>query len=312
MARKPRIHFKAAVYHIVLQGQGKNSIFRSVADRREWEALIADGCARFQHQILAYCWMNTQVNMVVKVSDAPLSRIMQNLSFRYTRAFNKRHGLDGPLFRGRYKAILIDPDAYLTELVRFVHGIPVREGKVKNAEDFRWSSHAAYLSGEGPEFLDTSSVLARFGDSERKARTAYRKFMGSTVTAAEPKELMRGNEGGRLLGDAKFKKKALRPRTSKAGSVSLARIVRYVCQQEKVKESELKNEGRGRFASQLRQLITCIAMDLEAATLTDMARRYNRDLTTMSRNQRYFREKLAQDPAQQRKIKAYKAALLKS
>lgn len=310
MARKPRIHFKGAIYHVVLIGQDDATIFKSVADRKDWESLVAEGCQRFGHKVLAYSWMNKQANLVIRVGDAPLSRIMQNLSFRYTRAYNKRHGFEGPLFRGRYKAILIDPDAYLGELVSYVHSIPVRAGKAKNAVDFRWSSHAEYLNGKGPEWLDTEQALSHFGSTNRTAVTAFKKFVLAGKSAPELVELSRGNEGGRLLGDKKFLKKVLKPIHKKASTVSLAQIVRYVCQQEKIKEAELKTPSRSRRISRMRQLITCIAMDLEVASLTDMAKRYNRDLTTMSRNQRYFREKLAEDAPQQQKLKAYKNVLL--
>ncbi len=311
MARKPRIHFKGAVYHVVLKGQNDASIFKSMADRKEWEALIEEGCSRFGHTLLAYCWMNKQANLVIQVQGSPLSRIMQNLSFRYTRAFNSRHGLEGPLFRGRYKAILIDPEQYLTELVRYVHNIPVHEGKAKRAADFRWSSHASYLDGKAPPWLSTEPVLSTFGRTPKARLTAYKKFIDAGKTTPEMQELSRGNEGGRLLGDKKFRKKALRPAPKKASKVTLNQLVRFVCQQEKVKETELKTASRNRQSSQLRQMITCLAMDLEIASLTDMAKRYNRDLTTMSRNQRYFRERLSDDPDQQKKVKAYKSALLK-
>lgn len=311
MARKPRIHFKGAIYHVVLKGQNDASIFKSVADRNEWEALIEEGCSRFGHKLLAYCWMSKQANLVVQVDGAPLSRIMQNLSFRYTRAFNKRHGLEGPLFRGRYKAILIDPDQYLTDLVRFVHNIPVQQGKVKKAADFRWSSHRKYLGDDAPEWLSTELVLSKFGRTSRTRMNAYKKFIDAGKSAPEQLELSRGNEGGRLLGDKKFRRKALRPTPKKSTRVSLTQLVRYICQQEKVKEAELKTASRNRQTSQLRQLITCVAMDLEVASLTDMAKRYNRDLTTMSRNQRYFREKLSHNPEQLKKVKAYKTALSK-
>jgi len=312
MARKPRIHFKGAVYHVVLKGQNDVNIFKTVADRNEWESLIDEGCSRFGHKLLAYCWMNKQANLVVQVDGSPLSRIMQNLSFRYTRAYNRRHGLEGPLFRGRYKAILIDPEEYLTELVGFVHNIPVREGKAKNAAAYRWSSHAKYLAGDPPPWLSTELVLSKFGRTAKTRKTAYSKFIDAGKTAPEQLELSRGNEGGRLLGDKKFRRKALKPTPKKTAKVSLSYLVRYICQQEKVKEAELKTASRNRHTSQLRQLITCIAMDLEVASLTDMAKRYNRDLTTMSRNQRYFREKLSDDAQQMKKVKAYKSALLKS
>ncbi|MFT5045253.1 MAG: putative transposase, partial [Porticoccaceae bacterium] len=145
MARKPRIHFPNAVYYVILKGLEEEPIFKSVADRRAWEVLVEEGAGRFGHKILAYCWAKDHVQMALQVSDAPLSKVMQNLSFRYTRYFNKAHKRQGPLFHGRYKAILIDQDVYLNDLVRYVHNNPVRSGAAKSADKAKWTSYEGYM-----------------------------------------------------------------------------------------------------------------------------------------------------------------------
>ncbi len=107
MARKPRIHFSGAFYHVILTGLDQQPVFKSVADRRYWESLVADGVGRFGHTIHAYCWAKNHVQMAIQVRDLPLSKVMQNLTFRYTRHFNATHGRKGALFHGRYKAIVM-------------------------------------------------------------------------------------------------------------------------------------------------------------------------------------------------------------
>ncbi len=100
MARKPRIHQKGAVYHVMLRGNDGQQIFFSEPDFEYFEKLIVEGAERFLHRIHGYCWMPNHVPMVVEVGDIPLSKIIQNLSFRYTRWINKKQNRIGHLFQG--------------------------------------------------------------------------------------------------------------------------------------------------------------------------------------------------------------------
>ncbi|MDH5561852.1 MAG: transposase, partial [Deltaproteobacteria bacterium] len=126
MARKPRIHYPGAVYHVILRGNGGQDIFFSKADRSRFYLLLQDGAERFSHRIHAFCLMTNHVHLAIQVGEVPLSRIMQNISFRYTGYLNRRKQRTGHVFQGRYKALLIDADSYLVELVRYIHCNPVR------------------------------------------------------------------------------------------------------------------------------------------------------------------------------------------
>jgi len=311
MARKPRIHFTGAVYHVILKGLEDQTIFKGVADRRAWEKLVEEGAERFGHTIIAYCWAKDHVQLCVQVSDAPLSKVMQNLSFRYTRYFNKQHNRQGPLFHGRYKAILIDPDEYLNDVVMYIHNNPVRTGAAKSAGDGKWTSHAAYMgSVEPPVWLATEGVVKSFGKTDKSARAAFARFVDAGRQQGVRTDLMRGNEGGRVLGNSKFVKKALKPPKVVPKPMTLNQLVKRVCREEGVKEQTLKNESRARRESQIRQTITYLAMEMDIATLTALAERFNRDLTTMSRNQRYYRDKLVTDNELQKRVRKLKRQVM--
>ena len=310
MARKPRIHFSGAVYHVILKGLENQLIFKNVSDRRTWEVLVGEGAERFDHKILAYCWAKDHVQMAVKVSDAPLSKVMQNLSFRYTRHFNKQHKKTGPLFHGRYKAILIDQDEYLNDLVKFIHNNPVRSKAAKSAGSAKWTSHEAYLGGKEQPWLSTEAVLTSFGKTTKSSRAAFGKFVDEGKDEPERTDLLRGSEGGRVLGDKRFVKKALKPVKATPIPMTLNQLVKRVCREVGVKEVALKSPSRARRESQIRQSITYLAMELNIATLTALADRFNRDLTTMSRNQRYFRDKLVEDAVLQKHMKALRKKVL--
>lgn len=311
MARKPRIHFSGAVYHVILTGMQGQAIFKTVADRRQWESLVEDGVTRFGHTIHAYCWAKDHVQIAIEVKDAPLSRIMQNLTFRYTRYFNANHSRKGPLFQGRYKAVVIDADQYLNDLVRYIHNNPVRNGPAKSASQGKWTSHAAYQdAAKQPEWLTTGRVLNGFAKSDKVARKAFNRFVDEGRSEGERVDLLKGTDGGRILGDSKFARKALKPAKASARPVTLNQLVKRVCKEEGVKESELATQSRAREESRIRQTITYLATELEVASLTDMAKRFNRDLTTMSRNQRYYRDKLQEDKPMQRHVRKLKRNVL--
>jgi hypothetical protein len=88
--------------------------------------LLQEGVEKYGHRVHAFCLMTNHVHLAIQVGEVPLSRIMQNIGFRYTTYLNRRKKRTGHIFQGRYKALLIDADSYLLELVRYIHCNPVR------------------------------------------------------------------------------------------------------------------------------------------------------------------------------------------
>lgn len=313
MARRSRIHFDNAFYFVRLEAVAGDLLFRTVADRKAWEALVVDGCHRFGHRLHAFCWLPDRISFAVQVADVPLPRIMQNLSFRYTRYANKVRSRSGALFRGRYEAVVIEPEQYLSELVRYIHNEPVRSGKVKSARDFRWSSMPNYLSGDTSDWLITEQALSSLDHSGKRSSkaflSAYNRYVESGKAEPERSEFLKGNGSHRVVGSTKFTRKVLNTRVPKKIAVSKAQLANHLCKLEGISEQHLKSNSRVRSLSEVRQLITCVAVDLGVASLTDMATRYKRDLTTMSRNQRYFRDRLAKEPELLKRVEGAKRSI---
>ncbi len=165
MARKPRIHLPGGLYHVIFRGNGGQDVFLTAADRFRFYLLLQEGACRFGYRIHAFCLMTNHIHLALQASNIPLSRSMQNLSFRFTRWINWREKRTGHLFQGRYKAVLVDGDSYLLELVRYLHLNPVRAGMVANPEEYPWSGHRAYLGLEKLPWLTTDWTLAQFGKS---------------------------------------------------------------------------------------------------------------------------------------------------
>ena len=177
MARKPRVHFPAALYHVMLRGNGGQDIFFEDADRYRFYLLLQQGVERYGHRIHAFCLMSNHIHLAIQVAETPLSHIMQNITFRYTRWVNWHRKSSGHLFQGRFKAVLVDADSYLLELIRYIHLNPVRAGMVAAPEDYPWSGHRACLGLETIPWLTTDWVLAQFGTNPARARREYGKFV---------------------------------------------------------------------------------------------------------------------------------------
>jgi len=109
-------------------------------------------------RVHAYCWMTNHVHLLMQVSEVTLGRAMQRIASRYARAVQKRRGTTGHLFERRHRAILIDADSYLLELIRYIHLNPVRARIVTDPADYPWSGHRAYLGLE-----NTCWLTADFG-----------------------------------------------------------------------------------------------------------------------------------------------------
>ena len=169
MARKPRVHYFGAYYHVMLRGNGGMQIFQDQADRNRFFALVQESILRFKYRIHALCLMTNHVHFVMQVGEIPLSKIIQNISFRYTRYINKKEKRIGHLFQGRYKALIVDADSYLLQLIRYIHLNPLRANMVDDLLDYPWSSHLAYLGQLRFSWLTTQVVYDRLMQKKNNA-----------------------------------------------------------------------------------------------------------------------------------------------
>lgn len=284
MARKPRVHFPGALYHVTLRGNAGQTIFFDDRDRTRFYLLLQEGTERFRHRIHAFCLMSNHVHLAIQVGDLPLSRIIQNLSFRYTKWVNWRQSRSGHLFQGRYKAVLVNADAYLLELTRYIHLNPVRAGLVKEPEEHPWSGHRGYLGLEVIPWLTTEWVLSQFSERESSARRAYGRFIQDGKKEGYRKEYHAGSgTDSRILGDDQFIDRVLeKGERMSRHRVSLDRIIREVCKSFSLEERELLMSGRDHRLSRVRGMAAWLVMEYGIGTLGDLSRRTGRDITTLS------------------------------
>lgn len=177
MARPLRIEYPGAFYHVVNRGQSRGNIFMEDNGRQTFLDLLAEIARLWKIEIYAYCLMDNHYHLLLATPTGELSRAMRHLDGIYTQKFNRVHHRDGPLFRGRYKAILIDAEEYFLSVVRYIHKNPLRAGVVSDIDRYRWSSHWGYLNKKQcPNWLNTGSVMSRFGGPGE-----YQRFMHDEI-----------------------------------------------------------------------------------------------------------------------------------
>ena len=292
------------------RGNAGGTIFVDDEDRREFLRLLAEGVERYGHTIHAYCLMDNHFHLAIRTGAVSLSRILQNLMFRFTRHANRRHRRIGHLFQGRFKSVLVDEQSYLLELVRYIHLNPVRAGIVKKPEQWPWSGHGGYLSSTGETFLDTKWVLGVLGGKPATARRRYAAFIRAGMGEGRREEFHRGSERPGVLGESDFVSRlhlhSARPVRS---APSLNCVLRAVCSREGLSPEAVRAPGCGHRASEARALTGLLAQDTGAGTLTAVAELVGRDVTTISRAVRKLRERAADDRGLQKKAHELKGAV---
>ena len=193
MARPLRLEFAGALYHLTSRGDRRENIYEDDADRADFLSVLGEVCAQYNWVCHAYCLMSNHYHLLVETPDGNLSKGMRQLNGVYTQHFNRRHGRVGHVFQGRYKAILVDKNAYLLELARYIVLNPVRAQMVRSAREWPWSSYRA-TAGQtgGSEWLQTEWLLAAFGRRKGKAMEAYRRFVAEGKNQPSPWQALWG------------------------------------------------------------------------------------------------------------------------
>ena len=199
MARPLRIEYPDAVYHVMNRGKGRQKVFLREEDREEFLKLLEEIHRRWKVEIYAYCLMDNHYHICFRTPQGNLSRVMRHVDGVYTQRFNRAHKTDGSLFRGRYKALVIDEEEYLGAVVRYIHLNPVKAGLVKEPKDYEWSTHRVYVTrSQRVGWVHTQKLSESLGGG---------KGFDEYVKAGNDEEIEKFYKRGRLspiLGDEVF------------------------------------------------------------------------------------------------------------
>jgi REP element-mobilizing transposase RayT len=266
MARRPRIEYEGAFYHVITRGNQRQRIFKSEKDYGKYLEILADYKDRYKYSLYAYVLMNNHVHLLIETQKAPLSKILQGINQRYTLYFNTKYRTVGHLFQGRYKAILCNKDEYLLSLIKYIHLNPVRAGIVKRLEEYRWSSHRVY-SGDSDEkgLVDTDQVFGFFSEHSIRAKKQYRDYIGED-SVVRREDIYRTIDQ-RVLGDEKFAEsvmirgKVMLSHRRRLKEYSLAGIAEGIEKAYGISIKDIRHKGKGGEVSLGRKLFSAVAFE---------------------------------------------------
>ncbi len=189
MARPPRIEFPGAVYHVSAWSEAGKPAFAQGDDRDAFLGLLAQTMQRFDAQLLAYCLLPDHYHLVLYTRQGNLSRLMRHLGGVYTQYLNRKLRSDGAVFHGRFKAVVVDREAHLLDVCRYVELNPLRSGLVAKLEQWPWSSFRVHAGLDSPPpWLDAiglwSYVIGREARSAADQRRAAERY--TKLIAKEP------------------------------------------------------------------------------------------------------------------------------
>jgi len=255
--------------------------------------------------------MTNHIHLAIQAGETPLSRIMQNLSLRYTTWINRRMNRSGHLFQGRYKAVLVDADSYLLELVAYIHLNPQRAGMSAGPGDYAWSSHRAFLGQETVPWLTTDQVLTMFGGRRDKAVRLFSLFVGERMGDGHKEEFHRGSgSDSRLLGEERFidevMEKALIRRETKPTVGEVLEIVKMNCN---IDDETLCSRQRSGPIAEARTLAAWAVSEFSDGTISEVGRLFGRDVSTLSACIKRMSEKARKDSRIARRMELVKQIL---
>lgn len=177
MARPLRIEYPGAWYHILNRGRRKEKVFFAEPDYRSFMHLLGECSRLFNLEVHSYSLMPNHYHLLIHTPEGNLSRIMRHLDGVYTQKINRRYKLEGSLFKGRFKSILVEEKSYLLELVRYIHRNPLKVYSKSKLHEHEWTSYWAYINNENkPPWLHTAKVLSYFSKYEKEAKKGLHSF----------------------------------------------------------------------------------------------------------------------------------------
>jgi len=256
MSRPLRIEYPNAWYHVMNRGRRGEEIFSAREDYLAFIELLKESTIMWGVRISAFCLMPNHYHILLQTPNANLSRCMRHINGIYTQRYNRRHHLDGQLFRGRYKSILVGEDSYLLELVRYIHRNPLDAG-IEKMEKYPWSSHRGYLSRSKKwDWLYKGFILSMFSKDKNKALRLYLEFI-SREEPEDARSIFSLKKLPSILGSESFIEKirykfSFLKRGQEAPESQLLtpdkeKIKTVVCEAYNVDPEELKVIRRGKF-----------------------------------------------------------------
>jgi len=272
----------------------REKIFRSKKDYQLYLNFLSEYKDRYGFSLYAYTLISNHVHLLIEVAEFPLSRLMQNLQFRYTRNFNIKYKKYGHLFQGRYKAILCEKDSYLLELSAYIHLNAVRAGLVEDPINYPWCSYRSYLIEEKDNLVDKNFLLAQFSERKKVAIKEYERFVKGRIGQGHREDLYELKDQ-RFLGQEAFVDNIHRRLNEEPPffyDIPLGEIVSKVSSDLKISTNLFYSFTRNRQGALGRAVVGYIGRKLGSYQIKRIAEHFNRDPVVISQGIKRLENKL--------------------
>jgi putative transposase len=201
MGRLPRAIDDGLVYHALNRGNNRGDVFTDEADHLAFLQAIADAKVRYPFRLFGYCLMTNHFHLLLRPEPGQsISRILQSLTVTHTWRYHKRHRSSGHVWQGRFKSPVIQDDAHLLVVLRYIEANPLRAGMVTDPADYRWSSFPHHGLGRADPLVSGFPEWEELGATEAQRRRRWRAKVRGVQDEAELAAVRTSLRSGRPLG----------------------------------------------------------------------------------------------------------------
>jgi putative transposase len=275
VARRNRIHIRNAVVHVVIRGRKDAALLAEQRDCERLELLISHALVQCRARLLAFCWLPNTAHLVIRLSDVPLESLMRRVCGPYARYLHHERNWQGRIYQSRYRAVVVDADAYLLALLQYVHLLPVTEGLCADPGDFPRTSHRAYRDENHMPWLAKSEMLEALGHRDRNVARAYRALMNEPLNARIIAQFEHGSRmDSRVAGGFGFVGVVGRKSVGRRARLSADEILAAVCRWQNVTPCQLFSRSISRHGVLVRSLVASHMLAFGGTNLAELARQF--------------------------------------
>lgn len=195
MPRIARLDTPGLLHHIIIRGIERRKIFDDDKDREDFIERLSILLPKTKTKCYAWSFLSNHAHFLLRSGPAGIAALMRRLLTGYAVSYNRRHKRHGQLFQNRYKSIICQEDAYLLELVRYIHLNPLRAKVVvdlKELDRYSYCGHGALIGKEKREWQEVEYVLGFFGKRIGEARKGYISYIKKGIDLGRRPELVGG------------------------------------------------------------------------------------------------------------------------
>lgn len=205
MARQPRFVLPGHPQHVIQRGVDRAAIFFDHGDYRHFLDWLSEACTRHECAVHAYVLMTNHVHLLMTPGrENSIGKVMQSVGRRYVQFVNCSYRRTGTLWEGRYRATLIDSEAYLLACMTYIELNPVRARMVERPEQYRWSSHRANAHGAADPLMVEHPIYQSLGRDAAERLQAYRDLFRAELDPQTVNNIRAATQKGWALGNERF------------------------------------------------------------------------------------------------------------